>query len=77
MSASPFRNLPSVNEVLKSEPVQALAASFAHDQIVAAIRVTARSLISARPRFVCRTTPVALTTGRREKTPALESAATT
>jgi L-seryl-tRNA(Ser) seleniumtransferase len=38
MSASPFRNLPSVNEVLKSEPVQAFAASFAHDQIVAAIR---------------------------------------
>src|SRR5690349_521324 len=38
MSGSPLRNLPSVNEVLKAEPVRALAASFAHEQIVAAIR---------------------------------------
>jgi L-seryl-tRNA(Ser) seleniumtransferase len=44
MSGSPFRNLPSVNEVLKSEPVRALAGSCAHAQIVAAIRHELNSL---------------------------------
>jgi L-seryl-tRNA(Ser) seleniumtransferase len=37
-NSSPYRSLPSVNEVLQSPPVQALAASFAHEQIVVAIR---------------------------------------
>jgi L-seryl-tRNA(Ser) seleniumtransferase len=37
-NSSPFRNLPSVNEVLRSPPVQALTTSYAHDQVVAAIR---------------------------------------
>jgi L-seryl-tRNA(Ser) seleniumtransferase len=37
-SSSAFRNLPSVNEVLRSSPVQALVANYAHDQLVAAIR---------------------------------------
>ena len=36
--SSPFRNLPSVNEVLRAPPVQALVAIYAHDQLVAAIR---------------------------------------
>src|SRR5260370_23700912 len=38
MSASPFRELPSVNDVLQSPAIQALAADHAHGQLVAAIR---------------------------------------
>src|SRR5437870_1472854 len=38
MSASPFRELPSVNEVLQAPAIQALAAEYAHAQVVAAIR---------------------------------------
>src|SRR3989442_76861 len=38
MSASPFRDLPSVNDVLQSPAIQALAADYAHGQIVTAIR---------------------------------------
>src|SRR5260370_20393578 len=37
-NASPFRNLRSVNDVLRSPPVQALAATYAHEQLVCAIR---------------------------------------
>jgi L-seryl-tRNA(Ser) seleniumtransferase len=37
-NSSPFRNLPSVNEVLRAPPVQALTTSYAHGQLVAAIR---------------------------------------
>jgi L-seryl-tRNA(Ser) seleniumtransferase len=37
-NSSPFRNLPSVNEVLRSPRVQALVTTYAHDQVVAAIR---------------------------------------
>jgi L-seryl-tRNA(Ser) seleniumtransferase len=35
---NPFRDLPSVNEVLEAEPLQALTKEHAHDFIVAAIR---------------------------------------
>jgi len=38
MSASPFRELPSVNDVLQSPAIQALTADHAHGQLVAAIR---------------------------------------
>src|SRR2546421_10107387 len=38
MGENPFRNLPSVNDVLAAAPVQALAGSHAHDAIVTAIR---------------------------------------
>src|SRR5947209_4426767 len=38
MADNPFRNLPSVNEVLAAGPIHALAGSQAHDAIVAAIR---------------------------------------
>jgi L-seryl-tRNA(Ser) seleniumtransferase len=38
MSDNPFRNLPSVNEVLDAPAVQALAGQHAHEQIVAAVR---------------------------------------
>src|SRR5438128_6226766 len=38
MSASPFRELPSVNDVLQSPAIQPLAADHAHGQLVAAIR---------------------------------------
>lgn len=37
-NSSPFRKLPSVNEVLRSPSVQAFAAEYAHDQLVAAVR---------------------------------------
>jgi L-seryl-tRNA(Ser) seleniumtransferase len=49
-NSSPFRSLPSVNEVLHASPVQALAASYAHDQLVAAIR---EELDSLRGRLAC------------------------
>src|SRR5260370_17663571 len=39
MSDNPFRQIPSVNEVLAVEQVQVLLASHAHEQIVGAIRV--------------------------------------
>jgi L-seryl-tRNA(Ser) seleniumtransferase len=35
---NPFRDLPSVNEVLEAEPLQALTKEHAHDFIIAAIR---------------------------------------
>jgi L-seryl-tRNA(Ser) seleniumtransferase len=38
MGDNPFRNLPSVNDVLELAAVQALAGEYAHDGIVAAIR---------------------------------------
>jgi L-seryl-tRNA(Ser) seleniumtransferase len=38
MSTNPFRNLPSVNDVLECEPARVLAASHAHAAIVEAIR---------------------------------------
>jgi L-seryl-tRNA(Ser) seleniumtransferase len=38
MNTSPFRSLPSVNEVLGSPPVQALVPDYAHGQLVTAIR---------------------------------------
>jgi L-seryl-tRNA(Ser) seleniumtransferase len=38
MTANPFRNLPSVNEVLETPAVQGLAGSHAHAVVVAAIR---------------------------------------
>src|SRR5262245_47967244 len=38
MGENPFRDLPSVNEVLETGPVQALARDHAHDLIVATIR---------------------------------------
>jgi L-seryl-tRNA(Ser) seleniumtransferase len=38
MGKNPFRNLPSVNEILESGTVQALVTTHAHDVIVAAIR---------------------------------------
>ncbi|HEV3203527.1 MAG TPA: L-seryl-tRNA(Sec) selenium transferase [Gemmataceae bacterium] len=38
MDANPFRNLPSVNDILESAPMQALARDHAHDLIVSAIR---------------------------------------
>ncbi len=38
MSDSPFRELPSVNDVLHSPAIQALAVDYAHSQLVAAIR---------------------------------------
>ena len=38
MSASPFRDLPSVHDVLQSPAIQALATDYAHGQLVAAIR---------------------------------------
>jgi L-seryl-tRNA(Ser) seleniumtransferase len=38
MTDNPYRNLPSVNDVLAAAAVQALAASHAHDAIVTAIR---------------------------------------
>jgi L-seryl-tRNA(Ser) seleniumtransferase len=37
-NSSPFRSLPSVNEVLQSPPLQRLVAAYAHDQLVAAVR---------------------------------------
>jgi L-seryl-tRNA(Ser) seleniumtransferase len=41
---SPYRSLPSVNEVLNSAPVQALTADYAHAQIVSVIRDELQSL---------------------------------
>src|SRR6266851_5801919 len=38
MNHNPFRNLPSVNELLDSSPIQAAASDHAHERIVAAIR---------------------------------------
>jgi L-seryl-tRNA(Ser) seleniumtransferase len=38
MADSPFRKLPSVNEVLQTPPVQTLVGEYAHAQIVVAIR---------------------------------------
>jgi L-seryl-tRNA(Ser) seleniumtransferase len=38
MSANPFRDLPSVNEILETPAVQALAGSHAHAAVVAAVR---------------------------------------
>ena len=38
MGDNPFRNLPSVNEVLEAEPVRALEGQHAHEHIVAAVR---------------------------------------
>jgi L-seryl-tRNA(Ser) seleniumtransferase len=37
-NVSPFRNLPSVNDVLRSPSLQSLAVSYAHEQLVLAIR---------------------------------------
>jgi L-seryl-tRNA(Ser) seleniumtransferase len=37
-NSSPFRNLPSVNELLRSPSIQALTTAYAHDQLVAVIR---------------------------------------
>src|SRR5438132_13885587 len=48
MSASPFRDLPSVNDVLQSPAVQALALDYAHEQLVSAIR---HELTSVRDRL--------------------------
>ncbi|HLJ92737.1 MAG TPA: L-seryl-tRNA(Sec) selenium transferase [Gemmataceae bacterium] len=39
MSASPFRKLPSVHDVLQSPAIQALAGDCAHEQLVSAIRI--------------------------------------
>ncbi len=39
MTPNPFRNLPSVNEVLASAPAQALAQDHAHEVIVATVRL--------------------------------------
>jgi L-seryl-tRNA(Ser) seleniumtransferase len=44
MGDNPFRHLPSVNEILDSSPVQALAQTHAHDVIVAAIRLELAAL---------------------------------
>ncbi|HWG45185.1 MAG TPA: L-seryl-tRNA(Sec) selenium transferase [Gemmataceae bacterium] len=38
MAANPLRNLPSVNDILNTPPVQALTAAHAHDAIVVAVR---------------------------------------
>jgi L-seryl-tRNA(Ser) seleniumtransferase len=38
MADNPFRNLPSVNQVLEAEPVRALEGRHAHEHIVAAVR---------------------------------------
>src|SRR5689334_1350526 len=40
----PFRSLPAVNDVLEAAPVRAVAAQYAHDQIVAAIRTELQEL---------------------------------
>ncbi|HLN28527.1 MAG TPA: L-seryl-tRNA(Sec) selenium transferase [Gemmataceae bacterium] len=44
MSASPFRQLPSVNEVLQAPSVQALASDWPHDRVVVAVREELASL---------------------------------
>ena len=44
MSASPFRQLPSVNEVLQAPSVQALASHWPHDRVVVAVREELASL---------------------------------
>src|SRR5262245_20724040 len=38
MSDNPYRQLPSVNEVLAAAPIQALTAAHAHDLVAAAVR---------------------------------------
>jgi L-seryl-tRNA(Ser) seleniumtransferase len=48
MKDSPFRDLPSVNDVLQSPTVLALTADYAHGQIVSAIR---RELTAVRERL--------------------------
>jgi L-seryl-tRNA(Ser) seleniumtransferase len=44
MSASPYRQLPSVNDVLQTAPFQALGSDWPHDQIVTAVRDALASL---------------------------------
>jgi len=44
MSASPFRQLPSVNEVLQASSIQALASDWPHDRVVVAVREELASL---------------------------------
>src|SRR5260370_38988176 len=38
MRASPYRQLPSVNDVLQTAPIEALASDWPHDRIVTAVR---------------------------------------
>src|SRR5581483_7903611 len=44
MSASPYRQLPSVHDVLQSAPIQALASDWPHDRIVTAVRAELTAL---------------------------------